>query len=330
LPLRIIFASLNCAFVLLIGVVASAAELALKFQTDPALALLRPFTDTVTLSVVVTGASGMPVERGTAVIALDAPMPGAFLTTDIPFVEGTRLLDVRLPFTQGRVEWKQLLPIRGVYRLSVSITAADGSIGRQRFEFSLPEKRQKWFWLGLFCAVLFFVGVVAGRIFTQGRGPTNALIIAFFVAASEFTAAHEAVKTTDQEILTGAVEVAPASVGKLTRIRWRGSPERNQPALLSLSIVHLEKRKTVLAFERVGVEKDFSFDFHFPDGAEYLITTTAEAPGRAAERAEQKVSVTGFEPSLTTQLSSLALFLTVIALGLGAGRASKRLTSQIR
>jgi hypothetical protein len=92
----------------------------------------------------------------------------------------------------------------------------------------------------------------------------------------------------------------------------------------------LEKRKTVLAFERVGVEKDFSFDFHFPDGAEYLITTTAEAPGRAAERAEQKVSVTGFEPSLTTQLSSLALFLTVIALGLGAGRASKRLTSQIR
>ena len=86
----------------------------------------------------------------------------------------------------------------------------------------------------------------------------------------------------------------------------------------------LHQENSFLAFERVVVEKDFSFDFHFPDGAEYLITTTAETPGRAAERAEQKVSVSGVEPSFTTQLPSLALFLAVIALGMGTGRASKR------
>jgi hypothetical protein len=255
---------------------------------------------------------------------LDAPKPGAFLTTDIPLVEGTRLLDIRLPLHQGRFEWKQLLPIRGVYRLSVAVTAGDGSVGQQNFEFSVAENREKWLWLGLFCAGLFFVGFVAGRIFTQDRTVKAALVIALLVAASAFAAAHDAAKAAPQDSRAGTIEVDPATVGKPTRIRWRGSLDLDQPALLSLAIVHLEKDKTVLALDKLMVERELSFNFHFPDGAEYLIKTVAEAPDRAAERAEQRVSVTGVEPSFAAQLPSLALFLAAIALGLGTGRASKR------
>lgn len=309
---------------MLLGIVANAEELAIQFQGDPPFAVLRPFSDVVRLSLRVTAAGGKPVERGEAAIVLDAPERGVFLTTDFPLVEGTRLLEARLPLHQGRTEWQQLLPIRGVYRLSVVVTAGDGSVGRQIFEFSVVENREKWLWLGLLCAGLFFVGFIAGRIFTPDRTVKAVLIIALFVAASEFAAAHEAAKAAPQDSMAGTIEVDPATVGKPTRIRWRGSLDLDQPALLSLAIVHLEKDKTVLAFDKLMVERELSFNFHFPDGAEYSIKTVAQAAGRAAERAEQRVSVTGVEPSFTTQLPSLALFVGVIAVGLAAGRFSKR------
>ncbi|MBM4296973.1 MAG: hypothetical protein FJ143_04465 [Deltaproteobacteria bacterium] len=320
MPLKITFASINCVLFLLLSGFARAEELAIKFQTDPASSALRPFSDVVNFSLIVTGAGGKPLERGEVAIVLDAPRPARFLSTDFPMVEGTRLVEARLPINQGRAEWKQHLPIRGVYRLSVDVTAGDAQPTRQNFELSVPENPAKWLWLGLFCAGLFFVGVVAGRIFTGPRAERAALVVALALIAASGTA-HEAAK---QENASGPLEVEPATVGKLTSIRWRGPAGGKERALLSLSIVHLEKDKTVLEFDKLAVEKEFAFKFHFPDGAQYLVKTIAETPGRAAERAEQKVSVTGVEPPLAAQLPSLAMFVGAIAVGLGVGRFSKR------
>jgi hypothetical protein len=204
--------------------------------------------------------------------------------------------------------------------LSVAVTAGDAQPARNNFEFSVPEEGAKWLWLGLFGGGLFLVGFVAGRIFTEPRAARTALVIAIGLIAASGTA-HEAAK---QESPSGPLEVEPATVGKPTLIRWRNPWGGQERALLSLSIVHLEKDKVILEFDKLAVEKEFAFNFHFPDGAQYLIETIAEAPGRAAERGEQQVSVTGVEPTLAAQLPSLAVFLGVIAVGLGAGRVSKR------
>jgi hypothetical protein len=99
-------------------------------------------------------------------------------------------------------------------------------------------------------------------------------------------------------------------------------------ALLSLAITHLEKGKVVFAIEKVAVDREYTFNFHFPDGAEYRINAVAELTGRPPVRDQQLVTVAGVEPPLTAQIPALGVFLAVIAVGLGAGRFSKRRVSQ--
>ena len=77
--------------------------------------------------VSVTRRDGTPIENGWVQIRLDAPPPGRFFSTDFPFVEGSQLLDMRLPLRQGRVHWDYLFPIRGQYRMVIVTVAADNS-----------------------------------------------------------------------------------------------------------------------------------------------------------------------------------------------------------
>ncbi len=81
-------------------------------------------------------------------------------------VEGTRLVDMELPASEGRVDWEYVFPIRGVYRLEV--TAADGT-GKEVtrvFTLRIKESRTKILYLGSFTVGLFVLGVIAGRLFT--------------------------------------------------------------------------------------------------------------------------------------------------------------------
>ena len=277
--------------------------------------------------LVVNDNTGKPVERGEIAITLDAPSASSFLSTDFPLIQGTRLLEMRLPLTEGQSEWRQLLAIRGVYRLAIVVTAADGRVAQQNFDLPVAENWHKWLWLGLFCTALFVLGFVAGRVFTNSRGDKALFLIVLALTCAQIAAAHEAARAVQGEIPTAALDIEPATVGKLTRVRWQSISPGSK--LQSFAIIHLEKNKTVLALEKLSIEKEFSFSFHFPDGAQYLIQTTAETSGGGQQRTEQRISVTAIEPSLGTQVPSLILFLTVIALGLGAGRFSKHSSQKL-
>ena len=95
-------------------------------------------------------------------------------------------------------------------------------------------------------------------------------------------------------------------------------------ALLTLTITHLEKQKIVFAVERIPVGNEFSMKFQFPDGAEYRVVALAKVPGKSPIRNEQVIAVTGIEPPAKATVPALAYFVGLIALGLGAGRWSKR------
>jgi hypothetical protein len=327
LPLKIICVFLNVALVFFFTASADCQDLSVKFHTEPLPAQIGPFEEAVKFSLVVNDNTGKPVERGEIAIALDAPSASSFLSTDFPLIQGTRLLEMRLPLTEGQSEWRQLLPIRGVYRLAIAVSAGDGRVAQKNFELTVAENWQKWLWLGLFCAALFLVGFVAGRVFTGSRRAKAMLLIGLALICRQVAAPHEAARAAQGETPTAALDIEPATVGKLTRVRWHGISPGSK--LQSLAIIHLEKHKTVLALEKLAIEKEFSFSFHFPDGAQYLIQTAAETPDSGQERAEQRISVAGIEPSLGTQMPSLILFLTVIALGLGAGRFSKRSSQKL-
>ena len=315
---------LSVAFFVILGALfgasARAEELSVHFKTTPRPELLRPFADPTDMVLLVTGSDGRPVEAGTLAIRLDAPEPGWFFSTDYPRVEGTLLSEMRLPLRGGKAGWKYLFPIRGEYRLTVDVTASDGRKGRQVFKFHVRENHGKWLALGAFSIGLFILGFVAGRIFTATRVAVSLSAAAFLLpalgnASAQFQAAAGGARLT----------IEPATVGRPAEIRWDFTRGLNTgAAMLSLSVTHLEKQKTVFAIERMPLAGDWSTKLNFPDGAKYRVSAIGAIPGATPVVAEEVISVTGVEPPAGAMARALAYFVALITLGLAAGRWSKR------
>ena len=305
-----------------------AEDIKIYFKASPRLELLYPYSDPATLSLLVTGIDGKPVAQGRVAIRLEAPVPGWFFSTDFPLVEGSRLLDMSLPLRLGRAEWKYLFPIRGQYRLTVEFIAPDGRKVNQSFPLAIRENKQKWLVLGIFTLGLFVLGVLAGRIFTGAlpnakRRAACLLVSMAWLVVSGKVAAQE----VGQGKYFGWLEIDPATVGKPSKVRWRLAGEEkveSRAVLLTLTIVHLEKAKTVFSVERLPVEGEFAMSFQFTDGAEYRATAIAYVTGGQMIRTEQNISVTGVEPPARAMIPAIGCFLAVIALGLGVGRWSRR------
>jgi hypothetical protein len=233
-----------------------------------------------------------------------------------------------LPLRQGRAEWKYLFPIRGEYRLTVEFTALDGQKTAKTFTLGIRENKQKWFFLGVFSLVLFALGMIAGRIFTRAfpnakRRTAAGLLVSMSCVCWPIEVAAQ---DPGQRQFFGWLEVDPATVGKPSKVLWRLSGEANaarQGVLLTLTIVHLEKSKTVFSVERLPVEREFALNFQFTDGAEYRVTAIAYVIGGQMLRTEQNISVTGVEPPARAMIPAIGFFLAVIAVGLGAGRWSR-------
>ncbi len=304
-----------------------AQDLKIQFKTSPSIDLLRPHAGPVGLSVLVTGADGKPVDSGWAAIRLDAPKSGTYFSTDIPLVEGTTLVEMRLPLRQGNVEWRYDWPIRGEYRLAVVASSADGKKASQTFDITVRESATKWLTLGGFTVGLFLFGFVAGRVFTGTTPSTASLMLALVFSGTAPSSAVAQLSQTTDRAAQATLTIEPAVVGKPSRIVWRLNNSESMTsagAVLSLAITQLDENHTVLAIERFPVAGEFALNFQFVDGSEHSVTAVAELTGQAPVRIEQRVSVTAVEPPVTAALPAITFFLIVTALGLGVGRWSKR------
>jgi hypothetical protein len=305
------------------GVTVWAEDLNIYFKTTPRIELLRPFADPVNMSLLITGPDGRPVKQGVVDIRLDAPEPGRFFSTDFPFVEGTRLSEMRMELRQGRANWKYLFPIRGEYRLAVVVTTADGGKASKDFKFYIRENQKKWFALTGFSIGLFLLGLIAGRVFT---GAKSAMIALFAVALLvESSRAGEPPRVEETE--NAGLEIEAATVGTPTAVRWflkNAEIAGKSNALLTLTITHVEKEKIAFEVERIPVDREFSMKFQFADGAEYRVVALAEVPGKPPLRSEKVIGVTAMEPPAKASVPALAYFVGLIALGLVTGRWTKR------
>jgi len=91
LSLKSAFLTLHIAALLFFGSPLQAEDFNIYFKTAPMVELLRPNADAANLSLLITGADGRPVERGTVIIHLVAPKSGRVFSTDVPMIEGTRI-----------------------------------------------------------------------------------------------------------------------------------------------------------------------------------------------------------------------------------------------
>ena len=329
MSLRNLYAVLTLGAFFLLNSSLWAEDISIYLKASPRLELLHPYSDPATLTLLVTGSDGKPVAQGRVAIRLEAPEPGRLFSTDFPLVEGSLLLDMRLPLRQGRAEWKYLFPIRGQYRLTVEFTALDGQQATKTFTLAIREDKQKWVFLTIFSLALFAVGVMAGRIFTSRSVPTRKTTAGLVVLLASSMASIETVRAqgTERGGQFGWLEIDPATVGKLSKVRWRLSGEADASShsvLLTLTITHLEKGKMVFSVERLPVESEFAMDFQFTDGADYRVSAIAYATGGRMLRTEQNIAVTGVEPPAPAMIPAIGFFLAVIALGLVVGRWSRR------
>jgi hypothetical protein len=296
-----------------------AQDLSIYFKTTPRAELLRPFVDATDLSLLVTSADGRPVDQGSVNIRLEAPRAGRFFSTDYPLVEGTVLSELQLPLRQGRANWKQLLPIRGEYRLTVDVTGADGVKASRVFTLVVRENRTKWLALGAFSSGLLVLGFVAGRVFTGSRVSAAASTVALLLLTGS---GH--VASAQQKASSAVLEIEPATVGKVSELRWKAPTSGGAgTTTLSLTISHLEKQKVVFAVEKIPVDGVWSMKFHFPDAGEYRVTAIGNIPGSAPARREYGISVAGVEPPPRAMAGALVFFVGLIAAGLYIGRRSK-------
>jgi hypothetical protein len=298
-----------------------AQELTAGLRFEPSLAALRPHDQQAQVTLLVADREGKPISAGEVQIILEAPAPGKLFSTDFPIVEGTRLSEMKLPLRSGQASWRYVFPIRGVYRMQVLATAADGRSFTQSFEFTVDENPRKWLVLALFGLILFGIGVIAGRTFTTSPALLSLGLLVAALAAADCGASVGEVKARADGM---TLEIAPATVGKLSRIRWlNNDPAAEVVSSLSLSIEQVDHRQVVFAVEKLPVRGEYSFDFQFTDGSDHRITALVEVPGEPQRRLERVVAVTAVEPPLSAQYPALAAFVGVIALGLAAGRWSK-------
>jgi hypothetical protein len=328
LPLKIIASIVFATLFLSAAPAVRAEKFTIQFASSPPIEQLRPHGAPASLILTVTASDGRLAAEGWVAIRLDAPPRGRFFSSDYPMVEGSRLLEMRLPIINGKAQWRQAFPIRGEYRLDADFVNAAGARSGRVFSFHVRENEQKWLVLGAFAFGLFTVGVVAGRIFSapkdRGRSKIGVCLLLIVLCSAAVGKSARAGEGQRRSFIS-KLEVGTARVGRPTRIHWWLHPagvNGKLSAMLTLTITDLETGDVILSLEKIPVAGEFTMNYQFTDGSEHRVTAVAETDEGDLLREEQMVSVTALAPPLRAKLPALLLFVGMIGAGLAVGRWS--------
>jgi hypothetical protein len=321
-PLFTLLTILSVFGLLLVAPARADAE-AINVDISPELDSVRPLEDLVNIKIAVATERQGPVDLS---LQLWAPPRGSIFTTDFPLLEGTKLLemDVRLP--DGRLDWSYAFPIRGTYRLELRAVDAEGSSVARTVLLQVSENWTKWGFLLGFFAVLFALGLVAGRLFSS-RPALNACLLVMILGMVALAHAGQASEELKSELF-----VSPSRVGSSSTIRWSMADQRlpgAQDALLTMSITQLEKERTLFRLNALPIRGDFEFGYEFTDASDHLVDATVVLTGDGERvRARKRVQVTSPDPSLADRLRPVLASLLVVTAGLITGRLSRKRTGR--
>jgi hypothetical protein len=117
---------------------------------------------------------GKALSRVRMQIKMMTPEPNPWISTDFPLVEGTELLSLEVPAAQGVVEFEQMLPIRGTYRLAVNVLPMDDAVATPLIEkvltVNVPENPVKFRNFAILAGICTLVGAVGGFFIGQPQG----------------------------------------------------------------------------------------------------------------------------------------------------------------
>ncbi len=114
---------------------------------------------------------GRALSRVRMQIKMVTPETNPWISTDFPIVEGTELLSLEVPAAQGVVEFEQMLPIRGTYRVLVNVLPMNDTGAKPLIEkvltVNVPENPVKFRNFAILAGLCTLVGAVGGFFIGQ-------------------------------------------------------------------------------------------------------------------------------------------------------------------
>ncbi len=155
------------------------AQPTVRLSTEPSIEKIRPFEAEATteqlpvrLTVQAVDVAGQPLKNANVRLQLLAPPTTPWFTTDFPIAENTALLDLKTPAPAGEVQLQQMMPIRGVYQLKVSVTPQVANAFapfQQTLPIAVSENGVKYQNFAILAAVLLLAGLAGGWAIGQRR-----------------------------------------------------------------------------------------------------------------------------------------------------------------
>lgn len=329
----------------------------MQLQTQPPLSQVLPNHEPVRIQLQARDGTGQPLSDVEFHLQLFAPPETPWLTTDFPIVEGTTLLDLSAVAPAGNVEFEQVLPIRGTYRLSAQVAPrVDGGFKpfQQSLPFSVAENPAKYRNAALLIGMLLLAGFGSGWIIggDQSLQPgevapqrirlllSGGIVLAIAVlllvnvlaelASAHSPTPHRAPSVTDSVAvqrsqgwklhLSGDQD---ATVGQLATQSVQvvnsqtGQPEPD--VTVSIKTIALDDHRLMFAYAgSTDAQGQITWKEQFFDGTPHQVRAETAIAGTRL-RATYDVEVEAIAPPLSRRLISLGYFTAVFAISLGAG-----------
>ena len=151
----------------LLAVIPVRSQPVIQLETNPPISQVIPDSEPVRLKLRILNPDRQPLRNANVQIEVFTPPKTPWLTSDFPIVEGTKLLDLKAIAPMGELQFEQVLPIRGTYRMEVTVTpkvAAAFKPFEQTLTFSVSENPVKYRNLAMLAAVLLLAGFGGGWV----------------------------------------------------------------------------------------------------------------------------------------------------------------------
>jgi hypothetical protein len=332
-----------------------ASEPTIQLQTEPSLSQAIPDEAPVRISLQAVDATAQPLSDVQFQLQLLTPGKTPWFTSDFPIVEGTKLLELGAKAPDGKVEFEQVMPIRGSYTLKAQVTpltAGAFESFEQSIQLSVPENAAKYRNAAILIGILILAGVSSGWVIggdqTVQDGeiapqPIRLLLSAAIVVAiavllfvnisAELSSAHGGEET--QVAATPSVQRSQdleirlsgdrqATVGQLANQTIQvvnsktGSPEAN--VVINVKSIALEDNKQMFLYQ--GKTNDQGkLDWHeqFFDGAPHQVVAEVTPSNGTAFQVSHEIEVEGIAPPLYIRFISLGYYTGIFVLSLLIG-----------
>nr|WP_144051057.1 hypothetical protein [Calothrix sp. PCC 6303] len=290
-----------------------------QLVTNPAVEKIIPFRgggaakhqEPVTMTFQALDATGKPVKDAKIGLEILTPSPTPFWTTDFPIVEGTKLLKMETAAPEGKLEIREMLPIRGRYQFNLNVAPLAANSFQpyeQTLFLNVSENPVKFKYLAVTVAILLAVGLLGGlviggqqelkpgeiapyrvRLLLSGLIVTAIALLLFINITAEVAEAHGGEKH-NTEVLPAVQKVQgldvrlegnkDATVGKMAdysvQVKDGKTGESIKDVVFQVKAVALEDNLPIFAYKAIpDANGKLTWQQQFFDGAPHKIQVEA-------------------------------------------------------